>query len=79
MNFITIPVDKKLHMLAGAAITATVALYLDPLAGVLACALVGAAKEVYDKVSGKGHPELLDFVATVFGSVVILPRMLGIV
>ena len=38
--------------------------------GLVAAALAGLGKEVYDAVTGSGTPELLDFVATVVGGLV---------
>ena len=38
-------------------------------AGMAAAALFGAAKEVYDRVSKKGRPEAMDFLATATGGV----------
>ena len=61
--------DKKKHFVAGFATTTVVSLLLGYIVGALASVIAGVAKEVYDKVSGKGTPELLDVVATVTGAV----------
>lgn len=48
----------------------TVAVFLSsPLIALGVVVFVGIAKEVYDKVSGKGCPEILDAVATAAGGV----------
>lgn len=64
-----IPQDKKQHFLAGFAITAITSIFFGYIVGVVVAILASAGKEIYDKVTGKGTPELLDFVATVVGSV----------
>lgn len=60
----SIPTDKKKHFFAGFAITAVVSLFFGYIIGAVAAILAGAGKEAYDKVTGKGTPEVLDFVAT---------------
>lgn len=64
-----IPQDKKQHFLAWFAITAITSLFFGYIVGVVVAILAAAGKEIYDKVTGKGTPELLDFVATVVGAV----------
>ena len=60
--------DKKLHIIVGFCIGLVGAYFLRsaPLGFGLAW-LAGIAKEVYDKVSGKGTPEGLDWLATCLG------------
>ena len=71
-----IPFDKKLHLVFGAFIALIVMLGVrdygiegqtSVIAGAIACFVAGLGKEIYDKVSGKGTPERLDFFYTVFG------------
>jgi hypothetical protein len=69
------PIDKLLHLLAGAAIAATVALYADPIYGLAAGIAAGIAKELYDR-AGYGTPDIKDFIATAFGATVVLPAIL---
>lgn len=59
------PLDKKLHIIVGFTIGFLGAYFLRsaPFGFGLAC-LAGLAKEAYDKISGKGTPEWLDFLAT---------------
>lgn len=77
------PKDKKLHLLAGLAISLLVGLLSRPLAGLIVASIVGALKElVWDRWWKKGTPEWLDFWATVLGGVigglaVVLLKLLG--
>lgn len=71
-----LPIDKQAHFLAGAAIAATLALYTGlPLWGILACIVAGVGKELYD-LTGRGTPDVMDALATIAGSVVVLPLYL---
>ena len=70
-----IGIDKKAHFFADVAIAATVALYLDPLYGLIAGILAGLAKELYDR-AGHGTPDSKDFIATALGATVALPAIL---
>ena len=65
-----IPQDKKKHFVAGFAITAIVSLFFGYIIGVIVAVIAAAAagKELYDKVTGTGTPEVLDFVATIAGA-----------
>ena len=59
------PLDKKLHIVVGFIIGFLGAYFLrSALFGFLAAVAAGALKEIYDKCSGKGTPEWLDFFAT---------------
>lgn len=61
--------DKKKHFIAGFLIAAVISLFFGYLIGIAAAAVAAAGKEAYDKISGKGTPELLDFIATILGAV----------
>ncbi len=62
------PKDKKLHLLAGLALSILAGLFVYPLIGLATAAVVGALKEIiWDWLLKKGTPEFLDFVATVLG------------
>ena len=64
------PKDKKLHLLAGLALSILAGLFVYPLIGLATAAVVGALKEIiWDWLLKKGTPEFLDFVATVLGGV----------
>lgn len=67
--------DKQAHFFAGAAIAATIALYLDPVIGLAAGILAGLAKELLDRM-GYGTPDVKDFIATALGACVVLPLVL---
>ncbi len=60
--------DKKLHLLAGLALSGLAGLLLCPLTGFIIAAVVGAAKEiVWDWLLKRGTPEWWDFWCTVLG------------
>lgn len=61
--------DKVLHFGAGFLIALIVSFTLNPIAGFVAAAVIGFVKEVYDYL-GNGTPDLMDFIATVFGGAV---------
>ena len=63
------PYDKKVHFIGGLASAVTVGFIVEPLAGLLAAAMLGAAKEFWDS-QGHGTVELADFLYTVGGGVV---------
>lgn len=67
--------DKQAHFFAGAAIASVVALYLNPLAGLVVGILAGALKEVRDR-AGFGTPDSKDFLTTALGATVVLPALL---
>ena len=61
--------DKVYHFLLGLLIQLSVGVF-NPTAG-LACSFVaGGGKEVYDRVSGKGAPDVKDMYATWLGGFV---------
>ncbi len=63
--------DKRLHFAAGAfSSLAVIAVTGNPLWGLAAAAIVGAAKEAYD-ATGKGRVEFMDFAATALGGAVV--------
>lgn len=67
--------NKQAHIFAGAAIAATIALYLDPTLGLTAGILAGLVKEIVDRM-GYGTPDAKDFLATALGACVVLPLIL---
>ena len=62
--------DKRLHFGCGVSICLLVGIAITPIVGLVAAVLAGIGKEWYDIVSGRGTPELLDFVATAAGGLV---------
>lgn len=70
----TIPLDKANHAVVGSVVYAVVKILTrNPVYAVAASIVAAVAKEVYDKVSKKGTPELMDIVATV-----VIPGLLYI-
>lgn len=60
--------DKKLHLLAGLALSLLVGLLFCPIVGLATAAVVGALKEIiWDWLLKKGTPELTAFLATCLG------------
>ena len=76
MNLPVIPADKANHFCYGAVI-ACCGMYWTPMVALCLAAAVGAAKEVYDRVSKRGTPDGMDAVWTVAGATpVVLPAAL---
>ena len=67
-----LPLDKQLHLLGGAAVASTVALYAGPAMGLLACFVAAVGKELYD-MTGRGTPDVWDAVVTILGGLVVIP------
>lgn len=66
-----IPSDKANHFCYGAAL-AFAGSFHSIEAGGLVCAAAAIGKEIYDKRSGKGTPDLLDAAATILGGLTVL-------
>ncbi len=63
-----LPTDTKLNYFAGLLLSALCSLFLPALIAVAISVVVGILKEVYDKVTKKGTPELSDFLWTTAGA-----------
>lgn len=63
-----IPLDKQAHFLAGTTICLSLALFVSPIIGLFAAGMLGLAKEAFD-ATGRGTPDIWDFVATALGGV----------
>ena len=72
MKKILIPVDKANHIIAGYLIYFIFSFFLSPLLAVIPVMVIGAIKEVYDMSSGKGTPDVYDFLATLIGCIPML-------
>lgn len=87
MNLAALPQlaqDKANHHIYGEVAAAVGAVVLPPIARLLgyeldrraaaaiAAAVIGVAKEVVDKVTGKGTPSFADFVATASGALPVI-------
>ena len=66
-----IPLDKQLHFYSGGFLAALLLPFGFELA-LLGVAAAGIGKEVYDKASGKGTPELADAFATIVGGSIVV-------
>ena len=60
---------KKLHFYAGFAIEALLSLPFGYVVAFLCAVAAAAGKEIYDKVTGRGTPEVADFVCTIAGAI----------
>ncbi len=61
--------DKFLHFLAGFGIAVSAATFTTPTVGFCIAGAVGIAKElVWDRLLGRGTPEILDAVWTFVGA-----------
>lgn len=63
--------DKLMHFLIGTLLAIMTVSYLG-VWSLLVVFIAGVGKEVYDKVSGKGTPELMDIAWTMYGGLVIV-------
>lgn len=66
-----LPADKANHFAYGAVIAA-VGCLVSPLSGAALCLAFAVSKEVYDRVSGKGHAEFWDAIATMLGGAIVI-------
>lgn len=64
-----LPQDKANHFVYGLVIFIAAGFVFGAVAGLAVAIVAGGAKEVYDHVSGKGHSEGADFLATALGGV----------
>jgi len=71
MKLPLLPQDKANHFVYGSIICFLASLLFTPLASLLITIIIGILKEVYDKISKKGNPEILDAVATTIGALPI--------
>ena len=62
--------DGMAHCLLSAALTALLGVFLPWWVAVIAVLLAGAAKETYDKMSGKGSMEIKDIVCNIIGIII---------
>ena len=69
MKLPKLPLDKQAHFYFGAALCFAIGILIDPMWGLVAAGLAGAAKEIWDRL-GNGTPDWMDLAATVLGGVV---------
>lgn len=63
----SLPEDKANHFIAGLFIFFLFGVLAHPIAGLAASIMAGFFKEIKDRLSKNGTPDLLDFIATVAG------------
>jgi TM2 domain-containing membrane protein YozV len=71
MKKILIPQDKANHFVYGFLIFAFFSLFFTEITCLFIVIFVAGIKEIYDKASMKGTPELLDFVFTVIPALIL--------
>lgn len=71
MNLPVIPADKANHAVYGA-LAASLGSMHSVAIGAGLCALLAIGKEVYDRVSRKGTPDIMDAVWTLAGGALVL-------
>ena len=64
--------DKLLHFFAGSYVALLAMEWLQWEFALALVALVALGKEMYDRISGKGNPELWDFLVTLIGGAVTI-------
>ena len=69
-KFMNIGEDKLKHIVVSAIIAVALNLFLLWWVAAILTLCVGIGKEVYDKVTGKGHPEWKDLVADIVGIII---------
>ena len=72
MNNYLIPVDKANHFIVGTIIYCLALFMLSPVLALIPVMIAGGAKEAYDYYSGKGTPDIADFLYTVLGAIPVL-------
>lgn len=72
---VVIAQDKLMHYFVGSLIMALCIPFIG-VYGLLVVLLAAVGKEAYDKFTGKGTPELMDIVYTMFGGLVIASSLL---
>lgn len=73
-----VPQDKKVHFLAGLAITILISFFLSYGVAFLIAIGISALKELYDKISGTGVADIYDFLYSSVGAFVGFLLMLAI-
>jgi ABC-type multidrug transport system permease subunit len=66
-----IPNDKANHFIYGFIIFILSTLVFSNLISLFIVSAFAGSKELYDKASGKGNPEFLDFLATVLPGLIL--------
>jgi hypothetical protein len=80
MHTVKLPIirqDLANHATYGAAL-ACLGAFHSTLAGAILCAGFAIGKEVYDRASRNGTPDIMDAVATMIGGAFVLVHLLGV-
>jgi hypothetical protein len=77
MNNYLIPVDKANHFIAGTLIYVLSAIIFSPFIAIIPVIVIGLGKEVYDYITKKGTPDVIDFLFTILGA--LPPLILNII
>ena len=72
MNKFLISVDKANHFIVGTIIYCLALFLLSPLLALIPVIITGGAKEAYDYYSGKGTPDINDFIFNILGAIPVL-------
>lgn len=71
MKLQQIPQDKANHFIYGLLICFISSLFFSSIIALSIVIIIGVVKEIYDKISNKGNPELLDLIFTGLGGLII--------
>jgi hypothetical protein len=77
MNNFLIPVDKANHFIAGTLIYVLSAIIFSPFVAIIPVIVFGLGKEIYDYITKKGTPDVIDFLFTILGA--LPPLILNII
>jgi hypothetical protein len=69
MSKFLIPVDKANHFIAGTLTYCLAALCMPPAVAIIPVIVVAAGKEMYDAISKKGTPDVIDYLFTIAGAI----------
>lgn len=69
MKLPLIPQDKANHAIYGALIFFVLQFFVAPVIALVVVVTVAFIKEVYDRVSGTGTSDVLDFLVTIAGAI----------
>ena len=72
MKKILIAQDKANHFFYGFLIFIFFNVFLSDLISLSIIVFIALAKEIYDKISKKGTPEILDFIFTILPAILII-------
>ena len=62
--------DGLLHCIISALLTALIGIFTPWWCSVIIVLLLGIAKEIYDKLSGKGNPDVKDMYCDIIGIII---------